>query len=112
MSSRALRSRNIDLEEDHTQISGSEVDNSYREQGQFECPSTENLSVVHEHDGSKIHSPKVNQIQTPVDRNGEKGTSCEGDFNTGAVAEPASIVNTNIQLQEILASVLQSVKQC
>jgi hypothetical protein len=67
--------------------------------------------VVHEHDGSKIHSPKVDQIQTPADRHGEKGASCEGDFNTGAVAEPASIVNTNVQLQEILASVLQSVKQ-
>jgi hypothetical protein len=111
MSGHALRSRNIDLEEDHTQFSGSKVDNSYREQEQFECPSTENLSVVHEHDGSEIHSPKVDRIQTPADRHGEKETSCEGDFNTGTVAEPASIVNTNAELQEILASVLQSVKQ-
>jgi hypothetical protein len=106
MSSRALRSRNIDLE-DHTQFRGSEVDNSYREQEQF---NTENLSVVHEHDASETHSPKVDRIQTPADRHGE--TFCEGDFSTGTVAEPASIVNTNAQLQQILASVLQSVKQC
>jgi hypothetical protein len=86
MSSRALRSRSKDLEEDHTQFSGSEVDNSYREQEHFECPSTENLSVVHEHDGSEIHSPKVDRIQTPADRHREKETSCEGDFNTGTIA--------------------------
>jgi hypothetical protein len=76
MLSRALISRDIELEEDHTQFNGSEVDNSYREQEQFECASTESLSVVHEHDASETHSPKVDRIRTPANRHGEKEICC------------------------------------
>jgi hypothetical protein len=78
MSSHTLKSWNFDLEQDHTQFSRSELD--YWEQEQFECPSTLNLRVGHEHDASEIHSPKVDRIQTPADRHGEKEISCEGDF--------------------------------
>jgi hypothetical protein len=111
MSSRALRSLNIDLEEDHMKFSGSGVVYSYREQEQFECPSMENLSLGHEHDAIENHSPKVDRIQTLADGHGEKEICCEGDFNTVTVAEPVSVVHTNAQLQEILASALQRVKQ-
>jgi hypothetical protein len=53
----------------------------------------------------------VDRIQTPADGHGEKEISCEGDISILAAAEPTGISNTNAQLQEILASVLQNVKQ-
>jgi hypothetical protein len=71
----------------------------------------ENLSEGHEHDASEIHSPKADRMQTPADGHGEKEFCCEGNFDTVTVAEHVSLVNTNAQLQKILASVLQSVKQ-
>jgi hypothetical protein len=106
MSSHLLGSRNIDPKEGHTQFGGSEVDN--RQPEQFQCPSTEPHSVGHEQDDNENHSQKVDRTQTPADGHGEKEICREGNFNI--VAGPASIANTNTQLQEILASI-QCVKQ-
>jgi hypothetical protein len=64
--------------------------------------------VGHEQDANENHSQRIDRTQTPADRHGEKEICREGNFNI--VAGPASIANTNAQLQEILASI-QSVKQ-
>jgi hypothetical protein len=93
------------------QFSEGKVGCLYSEQEQLECRSMENLSVGHENDANKIHSPKTDRIQTPEDRHGEKHICCEGYLSTVTVEEPVSIVSTNPQLREILASVLQSVKE-
>jgi hypothetical protein len=55
----------------------------------------ENFSVGHKQDASETHSPRVNQIQSPPDKQGEKEICCEDDFNTVTVVKPASIANTN-----------------
>jgi gas vesicle protein len=109
MPNRTLRSRTIDVEGDPTQFSESELD--YQQQEQSECPTVESPNVDHEQDDSENFPHKADRTQTPADRHGEKEVFCEGGSDPVTVAEPVSIVSTNAQLQEILASVLQSVKQ-